>query len=97
MIANPKMPETPIVEVATVDIAATLTADHDRFSNSTFLMSMAQCTFKTPDGADGTIYISMGGNEIEVVLGQRSWRIGLAPLAEAACQADVKYLAKQKS
>lgn len=96
MEIKPTMPEAPITEEVSVSITARLTADHDRFSNSTILMSMAKATFKAPDGSEGVIYTSVGGNAVEVKLGERSWYINLAALAQAAWDADQAYLTKLK-
>jgi hypothetical protein len=94
---KPKMPEAPITEEVVVSITARLSADHGRFSNSTILVSATQATFKAPDGSEGNIFTSIGGNAVEVRLGERSWYIDLAALAQAAWDADQAYLAKVKA
>lgn len=93
---KPAMPETPIQETVSVKVTANLAADHDRYSTCTILMSMAKVTFKTPSGPEGVMYISMGGNQVDVKFGERCWRVDLTALAKAAWKADQAYLAKVK-
>lgn len=91
---KPKMPETPITEIVHVLVTPQLAADRDRYSSSTILLSMSKAAFKAPDGSEGVIYVGVGGNVVDVTLGERTWRINLAALAEAAWIADQAYLKK---
>lgn len=88
------MPEKPIIETSVQHIHMKLAADHDRFSDSTVLMSATEASFKTPDGSKGKIFVSIGGNEADVVIGERTWRINLSALAHAAWDCDQSYLKK---
>lgn len=91
-IMKPKMPKEPITKKVFVEIEARLSRDHDRYSTSTILMSAAHATFTLPDGSTGDVYTSMGGNEVEVRFGQRTWRVNICGLVEAALEADKLYL-----
>ena len=93
---NPRMPEQAILETVKQDITVELAGDSDRFSSSTLLMRITHATFKAPDGTTGEIYVGVGGNAADIKLGNRTWRINLSALAQAAWDADQSYLAKQE-
>lgn len=94
---KPEMPEKGIIEKVSVDIEVKLASDYDRFSNGSFLMSISNVPFKTGDNSiEGSLRVSVGGNEADVQLGQRTWRINLSALVQAALDADEKYLKEQR-
>jgi hypothetical protein len=95
-VQKPLMPEVDITETVPTEVTAKLAADHDRFRNSTVFLSITQATFQSPDGSEGRLYVSAGGNAVDVKFGERCWRINLSALAQAAWDADQAYLAKMK-
>jgi hypothetical protein len=80
-----------IKKTSTVEVEAVLSTDYARYSNGTIMMSATSASFKTPSGVEGKIYTSMGGNEVEVKIGGRSWRVNLSALVCAVIDIDEAY------
>ena len=86
-----KLEKDSIKKSAATEVEAVLSMDSARFTNGTILMSVTSASFKAPSGEEGKIYTSMGGNEVEVKIGTRSWCVNLSAIVSAVVDIDEAY------